>query len=331
MLVVNPRESSGPTLLHHRQPAALWPDTDDPLGLAGPSGEIIPLETRFYVEDDREMVEIEGVVDASPQSVSSWSVVVSPEVSEGSLTEEDAPGPVALQAPFVECADGTRVATLQSSEVLLARHRRWVATQETWSIDVCGQPGAITRDLTRWEGLDGVVVDVVASLGTSGPDDDLFSVVLAPLACDGEVDTLTWRTMGGVVRERPARRDVETWNGLAADGYVAATCDGGSTVAVSHDVNVRSSMAFMPIRNEGGSGLLAPLGTLWGDGPHHESRRTGGLGTGDWVVPIVGSQFRPAGPDWAGATVELRLLVHDAVDHDQLALFAHPPELIVVD
>ena len=71
--------------------------------------------------------------------------------------------------------------------------------------------------------------------------------------------------------------------------------------------------------------MLAPLGTIWGDGPLHDARRTGGHGIGELITEIVGSQFRPAAPDWAGKRIQYRLLITEQRDEAALDLFANPP------
>ena len=89
-------------------------------------------------------------------------------------------------------------------------------------------------------------------------------------------------------------------------------------------------MGLAPLREQGGVALAAPLGTLWGDGPWHAGRRTGGTGLADVSTAIIGSQFRPAAPDWAGQTVTYRLLLGAGeVDAGTLDLFAHPPLVLV--
>ena len=74
-----------------------------------------------------------------------------------------------------------------------------------------------------------------------------------------------------------------------------------------------------------GARILAPIGTIWGDAPWHFSRRTGGHGIGEFSTSTVGSQFRPAAPDWFGQQIEYTVLVSDSRNADQLDLFAHPP------
>jgi hypothetical protein len=78
------------------------------------------------------------------------------------------------------------------------------------------------------------------------------------------------------------------------------------------------------LRNDSGTAVFAPLGTLWGDTPWHFGRRLGGIGVGD-MVGIVTPQFNPAAPDWSGKTVRYRLLVGENIAEDTLDLFAHPP------
>ncbi|MFT4622947.1 MAG: hypothetical protein ACI8PZ_001603 [Myxococcota bacterium] len=332
VLVINPRESGGITLLRDHRLAAEWVAPGRLLSLVDADGATIPAAIDLSEDDGELYATVTAVVEVSPGGVESWVRAEDGGPALGELTDADAPTVPNLLPPFIDCADGGRVAVLEGRTAEVSPLRYRASTMESWSIDICGLgSGTITRRLSRWQGLPGVVVEVDAQLGETGPEPSLRSVVLTPLDCHGGIDTLTWRTPGGTIRTRDARRDVESWNGLAADGYAIADCADGTTIAVAHDTRVRSSIAFMPVRNEGGEGLLAPLGTMWADGPFHEARRTGGLGTGDRVVPIVGSQFRPAAPDWAGTQVLYRLLVHDQADHALLDLFAHGPVVALVE
>lgn len=131
----------------------------------------------------------------------------------------------------------------------------------------------------------------------------------------------------GAVLTRPARFPVESWNGQSVDGWMSVACSGGPDWQLSHDTTVRSSMGLAILHNEGDDAFLAPLGTLQGDPPWHEARRTGGHGIGDLLIPAVADTFQPAAPDWSGATVQYRLLVGEDLDTGVLDLFAHPPHV----
>ena len=100
---------------------------------------------------------------------------------------------------------------------------------------------------------------------------------------------------------------------------------------IGHDAMIRTSLALAPMRTTEGRTVIAPLGTLWGDPVRHDVRSTGGHGAGDVITAVVGSQFRPAAPDWSGQTVRYRLLIGQdgAMDPDTLSLFAHPPLVMV--
>ena len=76
---------------------------------------------------------------------------------------------------------------------------------------------------------------------------------------------------------------------------------------------------------DGPDALIAPLGTLWGDSPWHDAQRTGGTGLGDLVTPLIGSQFVPSAPDWAGKNIRYRIWITADVDPELLDLFSHPP------
>ena len=129
--------------------------------------------------------------------------------------------------------------------------------------------------------------------------------------------------------ERPTRPGVETWNGAAADGWVALRCADETNIQIAHRVPDRSSLAFAPLRERGGVATIAPLGTLWGEGAWHDPRVTGGSGVEEIATWLVGSQFRPAAPDWAGQRIRYRLLVDAAAPAVVLDAFAHPPVVTV--
>jgi hypothetical protein len=231
-----------------------------------------------------------------------------------------------LQAPFTACLGETATGTLgEALPPLVDAHGVLAESAQLWSLPFCDGTGDLAIRQVRWAGLPGTVVAVTATMGTATDPTEAESVALTPLACEGHASALSWRTHGGQDRTRPMRAGVSSWNGQAADGQVTLHCDDGRDLQVAHRVGVRSSMAFAPVRDRGGSTLVAPLGTLWGDGPWHDGRRTGGSGLGEAVTALVGSQYRPAAPDWSGQEIRYQLLVGEDVDPATLDLFAHPP------
>ena len=249
-----------------------------------------------------------------------------PAAATGSISEADLTDAPGLAPPFIEC-DGERAEGQSEGPVSPEVDPRSVRVRRTLTYDLslCGGSGQVARTVAVYDGLPGVVVRVEATMGEADDPDLAESVALSPLACDGDADQLTWRTHAGGSLTRPVRRGQETWNGQAADGWIALTCDDTSTLAVSHRVLERTSLAFAPLRNDDGQAVLAPLGTLWGDTPWHDARRIGGIGLGDLVTALAGDQMYPAAPDWSGADVSYTLWVNDELDEAIADLFAHPP------
>ena len=116
--------------------------------------------------------------------------------------------------------------------------------------------------------------------------------------------------------EPTARRDMEPSSGRGPEAR-------GDALKATPKLQ-RSLMAFAPIRNMGTELYGAPRHNL-GRRPLDFGRQTGGHGIGEITTPTVGSQFRPAAPDWSGQSVSYTLLVTDGSDTDVLDLFAHPP------
>jgi hypothetical protein len=328
--LVNARESAGPALVEFSLtlPEGAW---EGPEGLTvwDADGElpVTAALTESGPDGDVVAAALVAEVEASSIRTLSWSYdPASPATASGGLTEADVAYADGLAAPFTECAGGASGGALTAENAVEADARGlWARQTETWELAACDGAGEVQRAMEAWAGLPGVVVRVSAAMGEASDPETLESVALTPLACAGEASELRWRSFGGVDRSRPARQQVETWNGQSADGQLGLICDDGTALWVSHRVTERTSIGFGPLRNIDGQAVLAPLGTLWGDGPWHESRRTGGHGMGDLVTAVVGSQFAPAAPDWSGAQIEYTLLVGEDLDPEVLDLFAHPP------
>lgn len=329
---INPRNSAGPALVSFNLtlPPGSWAGPQG-LSVLQPDGAAAPVVANLSGSSpDGDAVAVQGVlqVEAADVTTFTWSYDPGGSADYG-LTSDDVPHLDALEAPFSDCSGERTVAEATEESVGVDDHGASATSQTSWSMPLCGAPSEVDQTLEVWADLPGTVVRVEASLGGDDVIDDLQSVVLAPLRCEGGATELRWLTHGGVVRTRPARTPVESWNGQAADGWVELTCAGGDPLVVAHRVGTRSSMAFAPLQNEGDEAILAPLGTLWGDSPWHNARHSWGLGLGDIVVPVVGSQFRPYGPDWGGEEVLFELLVGSDIDDSARDLFAHPPHVRV--
>ncbi len=314
-------------------PLSSWTDASA-LVVLDAQGEAVTTAVTDVREGDPVQVDLALVlpVEAGTTATLTWSL--DPKAA--------APGPVVdpaalnadlgLASPLTECGGVTATGSSFGRDPVTTDSRGVMASQdERWALPACNDVGAVTWTRRVLAGLPGVIVDVDATLPSLSDDDlDLFeSVALSPIACDGAADSLAWRTMGGARAERPVRQGVPTWNGQVVDGWIAMECGDGTDRWISHRVTERTSLGLAPLRTWEDDAILAPLGTLWGPAPLHDARHTGGHGMGDVVTEIIGSQFRPAAPDWAGQSVHYRLLLSargsEAPDEGTLDLFAHPP------
>jgi hypothetical protein len=253
--------------------------------------------------------------------------------------EADAPAPRALGAVsqdafddmafatvLTECGGTAQGAALTLGGVEVDDRQAMAHVQRAGTLPMCDETGTVVHTLRRHDGLPGVVVSVDAQLPDVVDPESLESIALSVFSCGDGVESIQWQTFGGQVRTRPMRPGVETWNGQSVDGWMGFSCADGQNIQLSHRVKERSSLGLAPLRDRGGATMIAPLGTLWGDSPWHGARRTGGSGMGDVITALVGSQYRPAAPDWSGQSVSYRLLVGDgSIDVGTLDLFAHPP------
>jgi hypothetical protein len=328
--LTNARDSAGPVLVDVSLeiPSALW-TTADELVIRAADGTPLPWEDRnrsVWPDHVRQTLSLVAAVGARSTTVLTWAIEPGAAPAMGGLTVDDAPDLDRLLPPFTACGDHPGEATpgevlppLTSARGMLAERAR------PWSLPFCDGVGDVTIRQSRWSGLPGAVVAVDAIMGEAADPTEAESVALTPLACTGHASHLSWRTHGGADRRRPVRAGVSSWNGQAADGQVTLHCDDGRDLQIAHRVPVRTSMAFAPIRDREDRTLVAPLGTLWGDGPWHDGRHTGGSGLGESVTGLVGSQYRPAAPDWSGQPIRYQLLVGEDVAPATLDLFAHPP------
>jgi hypothetical protein len=93
-----------------------------------------------------------------------------------------------------------------------------------------------------------------------------------------------------------------------------AVSDASLGLLVAYDAEQRAGLAFCPIKVRSDlSGrlqpVLNPFGTLWGDLPDHDAARTGGLGIGEIMTEMLGAQFHPTGPAYAGTTLRLSVIL----------------------
>ncbi|MBW2523687.1 MAG: hypothetical protein JRI23_05905 [Deltaproteobacteria bacterium] len=334
--LVNPRPVAGTAWVEavFELPASDFVSAD---GLAVLDGTTELVLAIAGVDDSAEPVRITAgfavAVDANGSKQLAWRYdPATPYDASGSLTSSDWAEPSALSVPFTECAGARADGSIATPGAPAADARSATVFQtDTFDLPFCDGSGEVTRTVQLYQGLPGTVITVDAAMGTPSEPLDADSVALSPLLCPADVETITWRTFGGRTRTRTARRGQESWNGQSADGWISFACEGGSALQIAHRARERSSMAFAPLRNDSGQALIAPLGTLWGDYPWHDSRGIGGIGLGDVVAGIVGSQFNTSAPDWAGKTVQYRLLVGTDIDEGTLELFAHPPLVRVGD
>ena len=322
--VVNPRPSSGMTLLEFDiiLPPETW-TADRVLTIVDETDQLIPLEWSLQNSTSSfDSLRVQLVANVAPESISTWRWLYR-DGNAQSTTQPPTPTVRSLRPPLLGCdaieTEGTLTETITTSKGIHS------STIERWSLSTCGSDGNVFRELEHWNGLDGTILRINATVPNVPELDKLETVALSPLGCTNGIEQLIWQSYAGHVRTRPARSRVETWNGQSADGWVGMRCGDGIETYVAHRSLERSSMAFAPIRNMGTDSFMAPLGTIWGDGPWHFGRQTGGHGIGEITTSTVGSQFRPAAPDWSGQSVSYTLLLTDGSDTDVLDLFAHPP------
>lgn len=324
--LVHTRDSTGTALVEipFEIPASAYVDATV-LVIESDGAELPALVEEIDTTSDPVVLQATVVLDfaAGETKTIDWRYDPSnPRSATGSVGPLEEP---ALQAPFTQC-DG--MVTTGAAETSSGIDDDGVRRFETRSYDLgfCDGTGQATITLARYDGHPGTVVEVDAQMGRASNPTLAESVALTPLRCAGDVETIRWRSMGGVERSRPARRDQQTWNPLSPDGWFALECENGETIVVSHRVRERTSIGPLVLSNDEGQALFAPLGTLWGTPPFHGARRIGGFGVGDIVYQIIGDNFyQPVAPDWSEATVAYRLLVGSSIDSGTLDLFAHPP------
>ena len=121
-----------------------------------------------------------------------------------------------------------------------------------------------------------------------------------------------------------------------------ALSDESLGVLVAYDAEQQAGLAFCPIKVEHDSAgqlrpLLNPFGTLWGALPNHDALRTGGLGIGETMTVLLGAQFHPTGPAYAGTTTRFSVILlpypgdEPPTEEQELAeAYSYPPLFIAL-
>ncbi|MCA9566325.1 MAG: hypothetical protein KC656_00710 [Myxococcales bacterium] len=313
-----------------RMPPGSW---EGEAGLVIERGNtLLPIRAQFLGDlGGYDVVRVDATVVLAPESRTILDWAYDPgEIrhARGQLTPADIPSQFLLQAPFMECASGRVVGTGGTIATTIGEWGLENARIEEWQLPSCqaqATRSTIRRVIRKRDELPGAIVEVTGTIDQAADAGGLMSIVLAPVTCPSGIEAITWRSYGDTVRTVAVPDLVEAWNPVSANGWVSATCGDGSTVQIAIDQTVSSSMGMLSLRNQDGEGLLAPLAALWGDPPWHDGARTGGNGMADLVTPLIGSQFSPSAPEWAGKEVKLRMWVTQNTDEDRLDLFSHPP------
>ncbi|MCB9677159.1 MAG: hypothetical protein H6737_18725 [Alphaproteobacteria bacterium] len=331
LTVVNPFDASGPTPIPFqlRLPNGVW-EGENGL-IIDRSGTPQPIRAWFSHYDplaNEDVINVVMLMDTPALSETrlTWSYDPGdPTHAVGNLTAADVPELPNLLPPMTECRGSSGQASGGPIGSELDPWGLRATRNELWLMPTCSGATTVRRSLSKIAEFPGLVLEVEATLAAPEDAEDLLSVALSPLVCPGGIDAISWQSYAGTVRTRDVPDGLEAWNPVTTDGWFAVQCDDGSRVQVAVDLSRRASMGMLSLRNEGPDGLIAPLGTLWGDPPWHDGQRTGGSGLADLVTPLIGSQFTPSAPDWAGQHVEYRMWITADVPPELLVLFAHPP------
>lgn len=345
-LAVDQQEPLGPQELEILHPGVAGGLASVPFRLRMPPGQwegeaglviergnsLLPIRSTFVgTVGGQDVIDVEATVVVTPGSRTRLVWDYDPgeqRHAEGSLTAADIPSADLLQAPFVECASGRQVATGGTTGTTVGPWGLQNSRLEEWELPSCqtnASRSTIHRRIVQRDGLPGAIVEVAGSIDQAADAGGMLSLVLAPLTCPGGIESLRWRSFADVIHSRAVPSRVEAWNPVAADGWIETTCGDGSQLQIAIDRTFRSSLAPFSVRNLDEEGLIAPLAPLWGDPPWHDGARTGGTGMADLVTPLIGGQFRPTAPEWAGKDVVLRMWVTQNVDPEWLDLFSKPP------
>jgi len=130
-------------------------------------------------------------------------------------------------------------------------------------------------------------------------------------------------------------------NNHVTASWVALT-DESLGILLAYDAEQLAGLAFCPLKMISGlSGELQPVmnpfGTLWGALPDHDARRTGGLGIGETLTMLLGAQFHPTGPAYAGSNTQLSLILlpyagdQPPIEEQELAeAYSYPPGYVAL-
>ncbi len=134
---------------------------------------------------------------------------------------------------------------------------------------------------------------------------------------------------------------VDSLNSHVTASWMAVS-DASMGVMVAYLAEQRAGLAFCPLKVRSDlSGrlqpVLNPFGTLWGDLPDHDAARTGGLGIGEIMTEMLGAQFHPTGPAYAGTTSRQSVILvpypgdQPPVEEQDLAeAYSYPPYVIAL-
>ncbi|MEZ4320706.1 MAG: hypothetical protein R3F61_24710 [Myxococcota bacterium] len=329
--VVNPRDASGPVPIPFqlRLPNGVW---EGETGLIiDRTGTPLPLRAWFSHLDpgpNEDVINVVVLMDTPAQSTTrlTWSYDPGdPTHATGDLTAADVPEIPLLMPPMTECRGGSGQPSGGPVGSELDPWGLRATRNEVWLMPTCSGATTVRRSISKISEYPGLVVEVDATIAAPEDAEDLLSIALSPIACPDGIAEIEWQSYAGTIRSRPVHDQIEAWNPVTSDGWFGITCDDGTRFQVALDTSKRTSMGLVSLRNDGGDGLVAPLGTLWGDPPWHDAQRTGGTGLSDIVTPLIGSQFTPSAPDWAGKNVSYRMWLTADVPGELLELFSHPP------
>jgi hypothetical protein len=136
-------------------------------------------------------------------------------------------------------------------------------------------------------------------------------------------------------------RPADSLNNHVTASWVALT-DESLGILLAYEAERLAGLAFCPLKMRNGpSGELQPVmnpfGTLWGALPDHDAGRTGGLGIGETLTMMLGAQFHPTGPAYAGTNTDLSLVMlpypgdQPPIGEQELAeAYSYPPHFIAL-
>jgi hypothetical protein len=121
-----------------------------------------------------------------------------------------------------------------------------------------------------------------------------------------------------------------------------AVSDESMGLMVAYQAEELAGLAFCPIKVRYDAfgelePVLNPFGTLWGEFPDHDAARTGGIGLGETLTLMLGEQFQPSAPAYAGTesrfSVALLPYAGDRpteVDQALAEAYSYPPHYIAL-